>query len=207
MSNGDAFKRLLALGRVAREQSVVVGVPFRKIPERAWQDLADPATFIVSSILTLFFAPPTTAPRDDAYFAAFGARLGGVLVMIAVLLAPPLVGLVFPDVHTGNEYAYAVTLLVAGAATMIPGRVAELRDLKRIRGEIGYPKRLRRIMWAIECVLIVVGLSVALSWSAENADTAIAPAVGLGLAATSLSDICVLLIARSVAISASMTKG
>jgi hypothetical protein len=205
MSNGEAFKRLKALGGIAREQGFSVGMPFRRIPDRAWQNLADPATFIVSSILTLFFAPPTTAPRDDAYFAVLGARLGGVLVMIVVLVAPPLVGLLFPDVHTGNEYAYAVTLLVAGAVTMIPGRVAELRDLERIRG-VGYPKRLRRTMWAIECTLIVAGLSVALSWSAENADTAVAPAVGLGLAATSLSDICVLLIARSIAVSDSVAR-
>jgi hypothetical protein len=83
-------------GRDCTGAGLLCGRTFRRIHDGTWQNLTDPATFIMSSFLALFFAPPATAPRDGAYFAALGARIGGVLAMIVVLLARHSLALYFP---------------------------------------------------------------------------------------------------------------
>jgi hypothetical protein len=154
-----------------------------------WKELTDPATFIVTSIL-IGFCPPKGKPIA---VAAAAVRLVCVMAMVAVLVAPALVGLVLPRDATGDGYAYAITLLVAGLFTMTPGRISDLRGDEAVRGQ-GYPKKGRRCGWWVEVVLILVGLYLALTWTAAGTDP-VGRGIAWGFVATSVADLFVLYVA------------
>src|ERR1700733_10954980 len=139
--------------------------PFDNLPEEAWSELTDPVSFVVGSMLILFYrakrVPDQSAPFDPvAVGGRIGATLGATPWVVMPVLIPVLVGLLFPQFGVGNSFWYAMTLLVAGAFTVVPSRLADLRDRKRVRGA-GYPKTLRKVMWWIE-VCIWFGAIVAI---------------------------------------------
>ncbi|HTT93358.1 MAG TPA: hypothetical protein VMF55_01695 [Solirubrobacterales bacterium] len=179
--------------RLLKGRRFLVGFPFTGISDPVWKELTDPATFIVSSILIAFYPPPGKAGGKAIVVAAAAFRLVCAGAMAAVLVAPVLVGLVLPRDATGDGYAYAVTLLVAGLFTMAPGRISELRRDETVKGQ-GYPEQGRRWMWGVEILLIVVGLYLALTWTAASSDP-VGRAIAWGVAATSVADLLVLYVA------------
>src|ERR1700733_1270176 len=185
--------------------SVLNAHPFDNLPEEAWSELTDPVSFVVGSMLILFYrakrVPDQSAPFDPvAVGGRIGATLGATPWVVMPVLIPVLVGLLFPQFGVGNSFWYAMTLLVAGAFTVVPSRLADLRDRKRVRGA-GYPKTLRKVMWWIE-VCIWFGAIVAIFvWNFGGAkDHSIVRAVVWGLLAVSLTEFATLSAARSIAI-------
>lgn len=134
-----------------------------KYPEGAWAELTDPLSFFVGSIIIASGEPN---PEAKSF------RVGATLFVGLYAAAAAFIGLVFPAFDLGDPLVYAATLFVAGALTLLPGRLAELRNRGVAAGN-GYPRRLRTVMWRIEVVilraavpiLLVVGLTGALSHS------------------------------------------
>jgi hypothetical protein len=176
-----------------KEKHFLLGFPFTGISDAVWKELTDPATFIVTSILIALYPPRGRVRGRAIAVAAAAVRLVCVVAMGAVLVAPALVGLVLPRDATGDGYVYAVTLLVAGLFTMVPGRISELRGDEAVRGQ-GYPRKGRRRMWWVEFVLILVGLYLALSWTVGGTDP-VGRAIVWGVVATSVADLLVLYVA------------
>ncbi len=143
--------------------------PFDDIPDEAWPELVDPVGFVVGSILVLFYGSRSASggsslSRDPVLVGQrIGWRFGATAVVLLVVIMPVLVGLLFPEVATGDPFAYALTLLAAGAITFVPGRVADLRDKGRVRGS-GYPKTLRKAMWYLESVIAIIAVVVIVAW-------------------------------------------
>jgi hypothetical protein len=143
--------------------------PFDNLPDRAWAELTDPVSFVVGSMLMLFYGSKSVAagasshPDPAVMGQRFGQRFGATAVVVLVVTMPVLIGLLFPNVATGDPFVYALTLLVAGAVTFVPGRIAELREKGRLRGG-GYPKTLRQIMWYLESVIAIVAILAMVTW-------------------------------------------
>jgi hypothetical protein len=170
--------------------------PFDDVPETAWRELTDPVSFVVSSLLLLVLGPRADAQKANR----MGIRAGATIGVFFWLLAPALAGIVFPQISTGDPFAYAATLLVAGAFTFIPGRVAELRAQRRIPGT-GYPKRLRKRMWWIETLLIYVTVGALIIWGIGAPDSHdVWRGIVWGVGVVCASEMSTLAAAKSVAI-------
>jgi hypothetical protein len=115
-----------------------------ELPEGAWAELTDAVNFVVGAIIV--------ASRERGSEAA-AYRLGAALPAGVYAAVPALIGLLFPALDLGNALVYAVTLFIAGALTLLPGRLTELRSHGFTAGH-GYPKQLRTVMWRIEVVIV-----------------------------------------------------
>jgi hypothetical protein len=139
-----------------------------------WAAVTDPVSFVVGSILLLFLRRKLSIKPA---FEVEGWRLEGevmglllstiltpTLILALPVALPVLVGVLFPHLGTGDPFWFALTLLVAGAVTLVPGRLAELRAKGWARGS-GYPKKLRKTMWGIEFCIVIVVIPLILFWN------------------------------------------
>jgi hypothetical protein len=193
-----------------------VATPLDAIPDRAWDELTDPANFLVGSALTLCYGTRSKPigrgsqtiagsfwdgfRRGTRIGARVSAMLNVAIVMVAATLLPILVGTFFPRVGTGDPTVYALTLLVAGAFTLIPGRVSELREKGRLRGH-GYPRRLRKVMWNLESFIVITTIVMLSVWNVVRlGDDESVRAVVWGVLAVAVSDLLALSYIKLVAV-------
>jgi hypothetical protein len=175
-----------------------------EISDAAWRELSDPLNFVVGAVLLTFAALKHggLGRTDGLARAALSAfRLFGTLGVAAIVALPVLIGEARPKLDTGNPTIYALTLLVGGAITLVPGRIRELRRPPdpELDG-LDYPKRLRALMWIVELVLVVGGIVLIALWgfggAGKNDDLR---AVVWGAISVSLADFLTLIAAVNFA--------
>jgi hypothetical protein len=136
----------LILGQLAR--SIVPILRAGKFAD-AWttatvEELTDPLSFIIGAIAIVL-----SSERDDVAF--FRLTASGVVLAGAAVI--PVIGAIFTGIF--NPVAYGIAAFAAGAATLIPDRIGELRKAGRL-GSSDYPVKLKAIFGAVEYLLIVV---------------------------------------------------
>ncbi len=135
-----------------------------------WAAVTDPVNFVVGSVLLLFLhQKPSLEPASEGDAGLLegtllGMLLSTILTPALIIALPVLVGVWFPHLGTGDAFWFALTLLIGGAITLVPGRVAELRIRGWVRGS-GYPKKLRRTMWRVEFLMLVGAIPLILVWN------------------------------------------
>jgi hypothetical protein len=166
--------------RFAPLPQIRVGI-FLAPGEEFWEELSDPLNFIVGAVILAIYRPKTV----DTYL-----RLVATCSVLALVLAPPLATRWSSKLGLGDPLSYGLTLLCAGAVTLIPGRVHALTSERGIRPGKGYPKPLQRFVWAIEVAVSVVALYAIVSWKfGGNGDHPVLRGVTWALLAVSASDL------------------
>jgi hypothetical protein len=106
------------------------------------KELTDPVRFVIGAFFIAF-----SPERDKSWFLR---TLFAVLVLVAAA-APPLAGGLVKG--TGDPLVYAAAGFTAGIFTLIPDRVAELREHKKIR-EGKYPIKIKTFLVGVEYVIV-----------------------------------------------------
>jgi hypothetical protein len=149
--------------------------------EKFWKELSDPLNFIVGAVILARYKPTAV----DTYL-----RLVAACSVLALVLAPPLAATWSSRLGLGDPLSYGLTLLCAGAVTLMPGRVDALTREGRIRDGREYPKALQRVLWGIEVAVSVVALYAIVHWKfGGNGDHPVLRAVTWALLAVSASDL------------------
>lgn len=148
--------------------------PFGDEPDQLWDELADPLNFVVGSLLLVSFGKNQAhdTPRaKELRLLTRSYRFGGTFSLAAIIALPALAPALWPSLGMGDEFVYAVTLFVGGAVTLVPNRLAELRNKHPavITGS-GYPKRLRKVMLALEWLTVFTTLLLILFWGFGDSD-------------------------------------
>jgi hypothetical protein len=168
------------------------------IPEETWAELTDPVGFVIGTVLIFVYGK--RRPGVETANSVLG-RVGTTLWVAAAVVIPLVVGKIWPHIGTGDDFWYAMTLLIAGALTFIPGRVGELRDKTppRVKGH-GYPKMLRLVMLVIEYLIAAAAIIMILVWGFGGAENhGVVRAVVWGLLATCAAEISTFAAARQIA--------
>jgi hypothetical protein len=159
---------------------------FRATGKAFWNELSDPLNFIVGALIVARYKPSAV----DTYL-----RLVAACSVVAVVLAPPLAGIWSSRLGLGAPLSYGLTLVCAGAVTLIPGRVYALTREGRIRQGAEfcgkeYPKALQRFLWGLEVLVSVAALYAIVHWKfGGSADHAVLRAVTWAILAVSASDL------------------
>jgi hypothetical protein len=132
-----------------------------------WAAVTDPVNFVVGSVLLLFLRRKLSI--DQACEEEGWVLEGNVMGLLLSTILTPTLFLALPVVlpfllGIGDPFWFALTLLVGGAVTLVPGRLAELRAKEWARGS-GYPKKLRKTMWRVEFCIVVVVIPLILFWN------------------------------------------
>jgi hypothetical protein len=117
-----------------------------------WRDMTDPLNFVVGSLLLL---------RYDHCRKAW-ERVAFAVVICVITLSSVVIVVFDSDVDLGDPVWFGVTLFVAGLATLVPGRLAELRQ--QHRPDLVYPKALRRLMTVFEWLFVLVAITLIAAW-------------------------------------------
>ena len=166
---------LLLTASAAVAAKRVFGLVFQKeFWSLVWGELNDPADFAVQSILLCFYENRRSV--DPAlWFIRRVYLVSGAVIVIVALLWPAVTTRLGGGFDTGDPFAYAVTLVLGGVFTLIPGQVYAVRA--RTRAVRRYPTGLRIGMWLLEFALFVVAVVVLAKAEATAAVTGIASGV------------------------------
>jgi hypothetical protein len=159
---------------------------FRAAGAAFWNELSDPLNFIVGAVILARYKPSAV----DTYL-----RLVAACSVVALVLAPPLAATWSSKLGLGDPLSYGLTLVCAGAVTLIPGRVyaltreGRIRQGAKFRGK-EYPKALQRILWGLEVLVSVAALYAIVHWKfGGSGDHAVLRAVTWAILAVSASDL------------------
>jgi hypothetical protein len=131
------------------------GIFFNTPPDTFWKELSDPLNFIVGAVILARYKPTAV----ETYL-----RIVAACSVLALVLAPPLAATWSSKLGLGDPLSYGLTLLCAGAVTLIPGRTYALTLDHRIRHGKGYPKGLQRFLWGVEIFVSAAALYAILRW-------------------------------------------
>jgi hypothetical protein len=171
-------------------------IPTSRVPEATWQELTDPMSFVVGSIIRTFYSPEAgadlrilTPDESNARIVRRAFRATGAVTVGIAVAFPVIIGTRVPKLDTGDPFAYALTLLVGGALTLVPGRIADIRVRAGVEtADDAYPQTLRRIMWAIELALSIAALVAIVGVLGGAGQNEAWRAVAWGVLAVSLSE-------------------
>jgi len=186
----------------------LTGPYFGEGPAGFWEDLSDPLNFVVGSMLLIFYPVKltdsnraTTIPPTAVRRVTLGWRIG-TTVDLGILIAIPVVTpWLWPHLGTGDALVYAATVFIGGVVTLIPSRLAELRNKnpRRVRGT-GYPKTLRKVILVLDYVIIVAAIVAIVVWGFGGpANHRYLRAIVWGLLAVSVTDLLAFFAARNIA--------
>jgi len=171
-------------------------IPTSRVPEATWQELTDPMSFVVGSIIRTVYSPEAggdvrilTPDESTARIVRRAFRATGAVTVGIAVAFPVIIGAIKPKLDTGDPFAYALTLLIGGALTLVPGRIADIRVRGGVKtADCAYPQAVRRVMWAIEVALSIaalVAIARLLGGAGQNEDWR---AIAWGVLAVSLSE-------------------
>lgn len=132
-------------------------LPRIRIPKHATsellEELTDPVNFIVGALIIV---------RHEGLTILTYIRLVAALWVAAAVASPVVAGALWPKLELGDPVPYGLTLLGAGAITLLPGRLDSLH--RDGRYGTGYPIRLRKRLAIAEVVVAVAAAIFILAW-------------------------------------------
>jgi hypothetical protein len=150
-----------------------------QIRQEWWDEVTDPASYIAAAILRLGDRSELLAQRL--------VRLGPAILVAAA--GSGLLVALEPQIHIEAPGAFAIALAATGTATLLPGQVEWLRYKGQLPGT-GYPKKLRKWMWSVEAIALLVTI-IAHGFSHHEPTHSVAVAVGsVCLADLSVPGVC-----------------
>jgi hypothetical protein len=129
--------------------------PRGDIPATTWGEVTDPADFVVQSLLLLYYSREESEVWGDLTPAIWVMRRVYVLIGVIGVAGSLVVPII---VSPGNPVAFGITLLGFGFLTLIPGQVAATRKRLHIKEGREYPEPLRKAMWVLELLALVVAI-------------------------------------------------